>query len=52
MLAILRGPLPVSARGAAMASSLLSDGTGPVHDRHSPLNLGAAVREATGQMHP
>ena len=52
MLAALRGPLPVSARGAAMASSLLSDGTGPVHDRHSPLDLDAAVREATRQMYP
>lgn len=52
MLAVLRGPLPVSARGAAMASSLLSDGTGPVHDRRSPLDLDAAVREAMRQMYP
>jgi len=29
MLAILTGTLPVTARGAAMASVLLSDGTGP-----------------------
>jgi hypothetical protein len=33
-----------------MASSLLSDGTGPVHNGHSPVSLGAAVREATRQM--
>ena len=52
MLGVLRGPFPVSARGAAMASSLLSDGTGPVHDRHSPLDLDAAVRKATRQMYP
>jgi hypothetical protein len=50
MLAVLAGPLPVAARGAAMASSLLSDGTGPLHNRHSPRGLGTAVREATRQM--
>lgn len=50
MLTVLAGPLPITARGAAMASSLLSDGTGPLHNRHSPLDLGAEVREATRQM--
>lgn len=50
MLAVLAGPLPVTARGAAMASSLLSDGTGPLHNRRSPRGLGPAVREATSQM--
>jgi hypothetical protein len=52
MLTILAGPLPITARGAAMASSLLSDGTGPLHNRRSSLGLGAAVREATRQMVP
>ena len=52
MLAVLAGPLPVGARGAAMASLLLSDGTGPLHNRRSPLDLGAAVRQATRQMNP
>ena len=52
MLTILAGPLPITARGAAMASSLLSDGTGPLHNRRSPIGLGAAVREATRQMVP
>jgi hypothetical protein len=33
-----------------MASSLLRDGTGPMHNRHSPVSLGDAVREATRQM--
>lgn len=45
MLTVLPGPLPI--RSAAMASSLLSDGTGPLHNRHSPHDLGAAMREAT-----
>lgn len=52
MLTVLAGPLPVSARGAAMASVLLSDGTGALHNRHSPLDLGAEVRAATRQMDP
>ena len=52
MLTILTGVLPITARGAAMASVLLSDGTGPLHNRHSPLDLGAEVREATSQMTP
>ena len=52
MLAVLTGAHPIAARGAAMASVLLSDGTGPLHSRRSPLDLGAAVREATRQMNP
>jgi hypothetical protein len=50
MVDVLAGPRPITPRGAAMASSLLSDGTGPLHNRHSPLDLGAAVRDATRQM--
>lgn len=52
MLALLAGPSPIAARGAAMASLLLSDGTGPLHHHRSALDLGAAVREATRQMEP
>jgi hypothetical protein len=52
MLAVLTGALPVAARGAAMASVLLSDGTGPLHNRRSPLDLGAEVRQATRQLDP
>jgi hypothetical protein len=52
LLAALTGALPIAARGAAMASVLLSDGTGPLHSYRSPLDLGAAVREATRQMNP
>jgi hypothetical protein len=52
MLTVLTGAHPIAARGAAMASVLLSDGTGPLHSRRSPLDLGAVVREATKQMNP
>ncbi len=50
MLAVLRGPVPVTVRGAALASSLLSDGTGPLHNLRSRRGLDAAVREATRLM--
>jgi len=50
MIDVLAGGLPIAARGAAIASLLLSDGTGPLHNRHSPLELSAAVQEATRQM--
>ena len=50
MLAVLACPLPISARGAAMASVLLGDGTGPLHNPHSTRDLAAAVRDATMQM--
>lgn len=52
LLAALTGALPIAARGAAMASVLLSDGAGPLHSYRSPLDLGVAVREATRQMNP
>jgi hypothetical protein len=52
MLSVLTGPLPIAARGAAMAMLLLSDGTGPLHNHRSALDLTAAVREATRQMDP
>jgi hypothetical protein len=52
MLAVLTSEQPIAARGAAMASGLLTDGTGPLYSRHSLLDLGAAVREATRQMSP
>jgi hypothetical protein len=50
MLAVLACPLPISARGAAMASVLLGDGTGPLHNPHSGQELAAAVRDATREM--
>jgi hypothetical protein len=50
MIAVLAGGLPIAARGAAMASWLLIDGTGPLHNHRSPVDLFAVVREATEQM--
>ena len=50
MLAVLACPLPISARGAAMASVLLVDGSGPVHSRYCSRDLAAAVRDATREM--
>jgi hypothetical protein len=50
MLAVLACPLPISARGAAMASVLLGDGTGPLHNPHSTRDLAAVVRDATREM--
>jgi len=52
LLALLAGPRPVAARGAAMAMVLLTDGTGPVHNHRSPVSLAAAVREAIRQLDP
>jgi hypothetical protein len=52
LLALLAGPRPVAARGAAMAMVLLTDGTGPVHNHRSPLSLSAAVRMAIRQLDP
>ncbi len=52
MISVLTGGLPIDARGAAMAASLLSDGTGPVYNPRSPVDLGAVVRAATRQMDP
>jgi hypothetical protein len=50
MIWVLAGREPVDARGAAMASLLLSDGAGPLYNHRSPADLGAAAREATRQM--
>ena len=50
MISVLAGGSPIDARGAAMASWFLRDGTGPLHNHRSPLGLGAEVREATRQM--
>lgn len=41
LLAALTAALPIAARGAALASVVLSDGAG-VHSYRSPLDLGAA----------
>jgi hypothetical protein len=50
MISVLTSGRPIDARGAAVASSLLSDGTGPLYNHRSPVDLGTVVREATQQM--
>jgi hypothetical protein len=50
MIAILAGNLAIAAPGAAMASWLLGDGTGPLHNHCPAPQLSAAVQEATRQM--
>ena len=50
MIAVLTGGLPIAARGAATASWLLIDATGPVHNHRSLVDLRAVVRETTLQM--
>jgi hypothetical protein len=52
MLDALSTPVPVSARGVAMARLLLSDGTGPLYNRKSPVDLSAALREVTARLDP
>jgi len=48
----LATPLPVGARGVAMAAVLLTDATGPVYNRHSRETLRAALQEAIEQLDP
>jgi hypothetical protein len=48
----LSAPLPVPARGVAMARLLLSDATGPVYSRRSRADLTAEVEAAAAQLDP
>ena len=52
MLALLARPLPISARGAAAASLLLSDGTGPLYRHHGPSDLGRSLTEVMARLDP
>jgi len=45
-------PLPAPARGAAMASWLLSDGTGPLFDGHRSIELQSTIRQVIAQLDP
>ena len=47
----LMAPLP-TARGVAMARSLLSDGAGPIYNRACPLDLGSAIAEVIARLDP
>ncbi len=48
----LAAPLPVPARGVAMARVLLTDATSPVYNRRARVDLGAAVAAAAAQLDP
>jgi hypothetical protein len=50
MIYVLTSGLPIDARGAAMAGRLLSDGTGPLYNYRSRVELGTVARAATRQM--
>ncbi len=52
MIEALLGPAPVSVRGPAMVSWLLSDGAGPLYDRRRSDDVAGALREATAQLDP
>jgi len=49
---LLGTPLPVGARGVAMATVLLTDATGPVYNRHSRETLTTALEAAIAQLDP
>jgi hypothetical protein len=52
MVTALAAPLPVAARGVAMARMLLSDGAGPLYSRRCPVDLVDAVRAVTAELDP
>ena len=52
LVACLRVPLPVPARGVAAATVLLTDATGPLYHRRSRADLDGLLREAIAQLDP
>ena len=52
ILSALVDPLPPPARGAAMVSWLLRDGTGPLYQRRRAAELAVALRAVTAQLDP
>jgi hypothetical protein len=48
----ITAPLPVAARGVAMAGVLLTDALGPVYRRRSPVTMAAALEAAITQLDP
>jgi hypothetical protein len=47
MLGVIAAQRPITARGAAMARALLTDGSGPLYHARSSRDLGEEVREVT-----
>ena len=52
LVRLLTAPLPVPARGVAMATAPLTDATGPVYNPRSQVSLAAAVEAAAAQLDP
>jgi hypothetical protein len=52
LIEALRAAGPVPARGVALASVLLTDGSSPLYDARSQADLAAAVRDATDFLDP
>jgi hypothetical protein len=52
MLEALDAPLPLPARGIAMANLLITDGTGPLYNRASPIELETALLRVTRHLDP
>jgi hypothetical protein len=52
VVSALTSTLPTPARGVAMASWILGDGTGPLYNRQCPRNLRAALRETAAHLDP
>jgi hypothetical protein len=48
----MTAPLPVAARGVAMAGVLLTDAIGPVYSRRGPVTLADALAAAIAQLDP
>ena len=48
----MTAPLPVAARGVAMATVLLTDGLGPVYNPYSQVSLASALEAAIAQLDP
>jgi hypothetical protein len=52
MIEALSTPLATPARGTAMVSQLISDGSGPLYNRHHSADLPIAVAQAVAQLDP
>ena len=48
----MTAPLPVTARGVAMATALLTDAISPVYNPRSRVTLAAALEAAIAQLDP
>jgi hypothetical protein len=52
MMSALSAPVPMPARGVAMASCLLGDGNGPLYNWHSRTDLVAVLRRTMDELDP